>query len=68
MQNQVSGIEEELVIFKQLLIGTEMPIIFNYVFVLVLLVAYFVLCIGMLSFHLRQNYRMFLNKKSEQRN
>ncbi|ELQ73989.1 putative transporter, partial [Trachipleistophora hominis] len=55
--------EELMKQFKSLLVGYEIPIVFNYLTCVVLIIVYMLLCILMLSFHLQAGYRIRLNKK-----
>lgn len=49
--------------YKSLLVGIELSVMFNYLFGGALIVLYAILCIMMLSIHLKPDFRMQLNKK-----
>ncbi|ELA46887.1 hypothetical protein VCUG_01661 [Vavraia culicis subsp. floridensis] len=55
----VSSLKE----YKSLLMGIELPVACNYLFGGGMIVLYAVLCIMMLSIHLKPDFRMRLNKK-----
>lgn len=59
----ISNREEHLKILKSLLINYEIPVICNYLLCVLLIALYMLLCIMMLSFHLRAGYRIKLNEK-----